>query len=119
MTYNYAESTAVVGPLSPVAHPGAFDLCAHHAETVTVPRGWQLVRLITEYTQPPHSDDDLMALARAIRETSHKDVPALRPAQRRVTRPADITQDSPLPGAMRPPVRFSVIEGGDDAAAPQ
>ncbi|MDY5139472.1 DUF3499 family protein, partial [Actinotignum timonense] len=35
LTYQYAEATAVIGPLSPVASPGTFDLCEAHAESVT------------------------------------------------------------------------------------
>ena len=30
LTYVYADSTAVLGPLADAAVPGAFDLCAEH-----------------------------------------------------------------------------------------
>lgn len=90
MTYNYGEATAVVGPLSPIAQKGALDLCEEHANTVTVPRGWSMVRLVTEYEPVPPSDNDLMALADAIKATSKRDVPEPRPAQREVRRNADV-----------------------------
>lgn len=75
MTYGYEEATAVLGPLSPTSEPGALDLCARHAQSVTVPRGWSMVRLVTEFEPAPPSDSDLLALARAIREAARRDVP--------------------------------------------
>lgn len=90
MTYDYGEATAVVGPLSPVAQKGALDLCEHHANTVTVPRGWSMVRLVTEYEPAPPSDNDLMALADAIKAVSKKAAPEPQPPVRRdVRRPSD------------------------------
>lgn len=59
MTYGYEDATAVIGPLSPTAAPGAFDLCAKHVQSVTVPRGWQMVRLQTDFEPAPPSTDDL------------------------------------------------------------
>ncbi|SDL37238.1 DUF3499 domain-containing protein [Tessaracoccus oleiagri] len=70
LTYVYADSTAVLGPLALTAEPGTYDLCIKHAESTSVPRGWEVIRL-------PHSeqarrtddeDDDLMALANAVRQ---------------------------------------------------
>lgn len=52
LTYVYADSTAVVGPLSAVQDPHAWDLCAAHALRITAPRGWDLVR---------HPDIDISA----------------------------------------------------------
>lgn len=75
MTYGYEEATAVLGPLSPTSEPGALDLCSHHAQSVTVPRGWSMVRLVTEFVPAPPSDSDLLALARAIREAARRNVP--------------------------------------------
>lgn len=45
LTYVYADSTAVLGPLALVAEPGTYDLCARHAERTSVPRGWEVIRL--------------------------------------------------------------------------
>lgn len=94
MTYQYQEATAVIGPLSPTAMPGAFDLCADHLHTVSIPRGWQIVRLKTDFEEAPPSDSDLMALADAIRETSKRPVPPPTRAQREIRRPADIGSGS-------------------------
>lgn len=76
LTYVYAESTAVVGPLAAFAEPHSYDLCEQHARGLTAPRGWDLVRHDGEFAAPPRSVDDLVALAEAVRE-------AARPAPRR------------------------------------
>lgn len=68
LTYVYAESTAVVGPLAVLAEPHTYDLCRAHATTLTAPRGWQLVRHDGEFPPPPSPVDDLLALAEAVRE---------------------------------------------------
>jgi hypothetical protein len=44
LTYDYEDSMAVLGPLSPSAQPYSHDLCARHAEHLSVPQGWQIVR---------------------------------------------------------------------------
>lgn len=41
--YNYAERTTWLGPLAGDRHPMAYDLCAAHADGLSVPRGWDLV----------------------------------------------------------------------------
>jgi hypothetical protein len=68
LTYVYKDQTAVVGPLATFAEPHIYDLCPQHAERLTVPRGWDVVRLAGDYTPAPPSDDDLLALANAVRE---------------------------------------------------
>ena len=45
LTYNYADSTVVIGPLSRRAEPHTYDLCADHARRTTAPRGWEVLRL--------------------------------------------------------------------------
>jgi hypothetical protein len=65
LTYIYAASTAVVGPLAVAAEPHTYDLCAGHARTLTAPRGWELVRHDGELA-PPTRPDDLAALAEAV-----------------------------------------------------
>ena len=77
LTYVYADSTAVLGPLAMHAEPHCYDLCERHAERLTAPRGWEVVR---HETDPPdvvaaRNADDLVALADAVRE-------AARPSQR-------------------------------------
>lgn len=68
LTYVYSDQTAVVGPLATFAEPHTYDLCADHAEGLTAPRGWDIVRLAGEYVEPEPSHDDLLALANAVRE---------------------------------------------------
>lgn len=68
LTYVYRDSTVVVGPLATFAEPHTYDLCANHADRLTVPRGWEVVRLSGEYVQPAPTEDDLLALADAVRE---------------------------------------------------
>lgn len=65
----YADSTAVLGPLAHLAEPHSYDLCSEHAEGLTAPRGWEVVRLVAEFpAEPAPSPDDLSALADAVRE---------------------------------------------------
>jgi hypothetical protein len=68
LTYVYADSCVVVGVLSYHAEPHSYDLCTHHAEGFTAPRGWDIVHLHQEFADLPPSPDDLDALARAVRE---------------------------------------------------
>lgn len=70
LTYVYADSTAVLGPLATFAEPHSYDLCAEHAGRLTVPRGWEVLRLAMPDTPPPPNTDDLLALADAVREAA-------------------------------------------------
>lgn len=70
LTYVYADSTAVLGPLALYAEPHCYDLCAVHAGRLTVPRGWEVVRLAPEVLDQGPSSDDLLALADAVREAA-------------------------------------------------
>ncbi|MBA3417918.1 MAG: DUF3499 domain-containing protein [Geodermatophilaceae bacterium] len=70
LTYVYAESTAVVGPLATYAEPHSYDLCERHAVRLTVPRGWEVVRYEGQFAVPVPSGDDLLALADAVREAA-------------------------------------------------
>jgi hypothetical protein len=58
----------VVGPLATYAEPHSYDLCLEHAERLTAPRGWDVVRLDGDYSEPALAADDLLALADAVRE---------------------------------------------------
>ena len=70
LTYVYADSTAVLGPLATYAEPHCYDLCAEHAERLTAPRGWEVVRLAADIGPVRRSSDDLEALANAVREAA-------------------------------------------------
>lgn len=70
LTYVYADSTAVLGPLATYAEPHCYDLCAQHSERLTAPRGWEVVRLAVDTAAPRPSGDDLEALADAVREAA-------------------------------------------------
>lgn len=71
LTYVYRDSTAVLGPLAAFVEPHCYDLCSRHADRMTAPRGWDVVRL-----PPPdpideqEAADDLEALANAVREAT-------------------------------------------------
>ncbi|MET8703549.1 DUF3499 domain-containing protein [Kitasatospora sp. NPDC058032] len=75
LTYVYADSTAVLGPLATYAEPHCYDLCAEHAERLTAPRGWEVVRLAAEAGPLRRSSDDLEALANAVREAARPPTP--------------------------------------------
>ncbi|WP_329140792.1 DUF3499 domain-containing protein [Streptomyces sp. NBC_01476] len=70
LTYVYADSTAVLGPLATYAEPHCYDLCSEHSERLTAPRGWEVVRLATDNGPVGPSGDDLEALANAVREAA-------------------------------------------------
>ena len=80
LTYVYADSTAVVGPLATYAEPHCYDLCDAHSSKLTAPRGWELVRLPSDPDAigSGFSDDDLEALANAVREAA-KPAPPQQP----------------------------------------
>jgi len=84
LTYVYADSTVVVGQLSTHAEPHSYDLCAQHAQSFTAPRGWDVVHIHQEYEERGPSEDDLDALARAVREAGRQPVapelPAVQPS---------------------------------------
>ncbi|WP_345342089.1 DUF3499 domain-containing protein [Rhodococcus olei] len=68
LTYVYSDSTAVVGPLATVDEPHSWDLCESHASRITAPKGWELVRYEGGFSSPTPDEDDLTALAEAVRE---------------------------------------------------
>jgi hypothetical protein len=70
LTYVYADKTAVLGPLSTFAEPHAYDLCGLHSERLSAPLGWDVLRLASDRPAPGPSEDDLLALADAVREAA-------------------------------------------------
>jgi hypothetical protein len=80
LTYVYSDQTAVLGPLATFAEPHAYDLCEAHSERLSAPRGWEVLRLAQDPDAFGPSNDDLLALADAVRE-------AARPMPNEVTGP--------------------------------
>ncbi len=76
LTYVYADSTAVLGPLATYAEPHCYDLCAPHSERLTAPRGWEVLRLAPDPAAAGPTTDDLEALADAVREAARPAPPA-------------------------------------------
>lgn len=75
LTFVYSDSTAVLGPLATYAEPHSYDLCLPHAGRLSVPRGWAVLRLPVDGDAASAADDDLLALADAVREGA-RPVPA-------------------------------------------
>ena len=100
LTYVYADSTAVLGPLATYAEPHCYDLCQIHSERMTVPRGWEVVRLEPDPDALRPSSDDLEALADAVREAARprEGTPDIvevgRRGHLRVLRSVDIVDDA-------------------------
>jgi Protein of unknown function (DUF3499) len=77
LTYVYRDSTAVLGPLAAFVEPHCYDLCVRHADRMTAPRGWDVVRLpLVQQAAEPIDADDLEALANAVREATTPSTPA-------------------------------------------
>ncbi len=70
LTYDYSDSTVVLGPLATLAEPNAYDLCDIHAQQLTAPKGWQVVRLQTHFEPAAPTGDDLLALVDAVRRAA-------------------------------------------------
>lgn len=84
LTYIYSDSTAVIGPLATYSEPHAYDLCAYHAERLTVPHGWSVLKQDLPSADLGPSHDDLMAIADAVREaasTPSLDAPEMEKSQ--------------------------------------
>jgi len=44
LTYDYDGCVLAIGPLSPTPNPHSYDLCQAHADALTAPAGWQVLR---------------------------------------------------------------------------
>jgi hypothetical protein len=100
LTYVYADSTAVLGPLAQLAEPHSYDLCSEHAERLTAPRGWEVVRLLPEFEPAAPSHDDLLALADAVREAGR--------------RPQEPVVEEPVAAGGHRRAHLRVVHGGAD-----
>lgn len=79
LTYIYAESTAVVGPLATFSEPHAYDLCAVHGDRLKVPHGWNVIKQELSNEEVGPSEDDLMAIADAVREVAKNEIQKIAP----------------------------------------
>lgn len=102
LTYVYADSTVVVGPLATSPEPHCYDLCQPHADRFVAPRGWELVRIRFDAADLQPSGDDLAALADAVREAAV----AMRPTAD--VRPGDLPTGPGRRGHLR------VLPSADD-----
>lgn len=81
LTFAYADSTMAVGPLAQHPVPGSYDLCGQHCQTLTAPRGWELIRIPIDDEEPQVDVDDLVALAKAVREAGFGYIDTQQPLQ--------------------------------------
>ena len=79
LTYIYADSTAVLGPLATFSEPHSYDLCEKHSARLTVPNGWNVIRRAIDESNSGPSEDDLMAIADAVREVAQISVDPSEP----------------------------------------
>lgn len=93
LTYIYADSTAVLGPLATFAEPHAYDLCDQHALRLSAPVGWTVIKQEMDSDNFGPSEDDLMAIADAVREAGaaeptliSQEVPTPRPNNQEIGR---------------------------------
>jgi hypothetical protein len=93
LTYSYVDSTVVLGPLGAHAEPHAYDLCVEHTNRLTVPQGWEVLRLELR-SEDLLDTDDILALARALRGDSDHS-PQLPPSG------AAVAETQRSPGARR------------------
>ncbi|CAB0853150.1 DUF3499 domain-containing protein [Corynebacterium belfantii] len=92
LTYAYARSTAVVGPLSPNDDPHSWDLCEAHAARTTAPLGWELVHEDLTFDD----ESDLTALAEAVREAGTHASGLVDPIRVDTPVPEDIGGNHPI-----------------------
>ena len=76
LTYSYVDSMAVLGPLAGTHEPHTYDLCELHAQRMSAPQGWSVLRLAPDPNAAEPSRDDLLALADAVREAGKPPPPA-------------------------------------------
>lgn len=80
LTYIYADSRAVLGPIATFSEPHAYDLCERHAARLTVPNGWSVERESISSEGVGPTEDDLMAIADAVREVARSHQESAAPA---------------------------------------
>lgn len=93
LTYVYADSTAVIGALSARSEPHAYDLCGFHADRMTAPRGWRVVRLDT----PDDWDRGQGDVARSIPASGGRQEPDSGDGRARTNEGFGVLRDVSLP----------------------
>jgi hypothetical protein len=111
MTYHYKDQTACLGPIPDRPDPHAHLLCRGHADSMTFPRGWQVVRIEVIASAPGEEPDSVQAMADDVAEV-------VADAVRTHLTEAFSDDDSPGPArrhALRERVRhlFLVRDGAD------
>jgi len=104
----------VLGPLSRLSEPHAYDLCRDHASRMTAPRGWELLRV----AGAEEVSDDLVALADAVtrrQDPAETTSPATAPGSGRTpsTRPG-VEHRAPGPGEQTSPRHLHVVRSPRD-----
>ena len=107
LTFNYADSTVVLGPMSQRAEPHAHDFCAKHAQQFTAPVGWDFLQLTEGLID---DNDDLLAVANAVNADDEIPEPAdassgtVQPVDRSVapTRPTPLDEKHSTLRLVRP-----------------
>nr|WP_220231723.1 DUF3499 domain-containing protein [Brachybacterium alimentarium] len=112
LTFVYEDSTAVLGPLSRVSEPHAYDLCREHAAGMTAPRGWELLRV----AGGEEVSDDLLALADAVRPPRATPPSSPAAASSAATRPSGASGAAhrARENAETGPRHLHVLRGSDD-----
>nr|WP_179578861.1 DUF3499 family protein [Leifsonia psychrotolerans] len=67
LTYVYADSMAVLGPLSDTPEPHCYDLCRRHADRTSAPQGWQIIRHRVFSERPTHNNPGFTGESRVTR----------------------------------------------------
>ncbi len=64
----------MLGPLATFSEPHAYDLCDQHSLRMSAPVGWTVIKQEVESQTNGPSDDDLMAIADAVREVGSRQI---------------------------------------------
>lgn len=72
LTFRYAAAQACLSELVDDPDPQQWDLCPSHAESLTVPRGWELVDVRVPAGADGGRDGRAQAMARADRPAAHR-----------------------------------------------
>ena len=113
LTFVYEDSTAVLGPLSRVSEPHAYDLCREHAAGIN--RAARLGNLL-RVAGGEEVSDDLLALADAVRPPRATPPSSPAAASSAATRPSGASGAAhrARENAETGPRHLHVLRGSDD-----